>query len=144
MGGVLHNLDPRALSLGVAFAGIVVAALAQLSPFGVIPVAILVASFTNAEPGLQVLGIPSEIVILLEGILFLCIVGGEWFLRKALRVHRGHGICRGYRVMNESALLLSLASALVIGTPILLAGLGEMMAEHSGVMNLGVEGMMLG
>ena len=46
--------------------------------------------------------------------------------------------------MNDSVLLLSLASAIVIGTPILLAGLGEMMTEHSGVMNLGVEGMMLG
>ena len=46
--------------------------------------------------------------------------------------------------MNDSVLLLSLASAVVIGTPILLAGLGEMMTEHSGVMNLGVEGMMLG
>ena len=84
VGGVLHNLDPRALSLGAGFAGIVVAALARLSPFGVIPVAILVASFTNAGPGLQVLGIPSEIVVLLEGILFLCIVGGEWFLRNAV------------------------------------------------------------
>lgn len=88
VGGVLHNLDPRALSLGVGFTGIVVAALARLSPFGVIPVAIMVASFTNAGPGLQVLGIPSEIVILLEGILFLCIVGGEWFLRNAVRVRR--------------------------------------------------------
>ena len=46
--------------------------------------------------------------------------------------------------MNESVLLLSLASAVVIGTPILLAGLGEMMTEHSGVMNLGIEGMLLG
>ncbi|MYH77099.1 MAG: ABC transporter permease [Acidimicrobiaceae bacterium] len=88
VGGVLGNLDPRALSLGVGFAGIVVAALARLSPLGVIPVAILVASFTNAKPGLQVLGIPSEIVTLLEGILFLCIVGGEWFLRNALRLQR--------------------------------------------------------
>ena len=91
VGGVLHNLDPRALSLGVGFTGIVVAALARLSPFGVIPVAILVASFTNAAPGLQVLGIPSEIVILLEGILFLCIVAGEWFLRNAIRVERTVG-----------------------------------------------------
>ena len=88
VGGVLRNLDPRALSLGVGFAGIVVAALARLSPFGVIPVAILVAGFTNAAPGLQVLGIPSEIVILLQGVLFLCIVGGEWFLRNAIRFHR--------------------------------------------------------
>lgn len=46
--------------------------------------------------------------------------------------------------MNESVLLLSIASAVVIGTPILLAGLGEMFTEHSGVMNLGIEGMMLG
>ena len=67
------------------------AALARLSPFGVIPVAILVAAFTNARPGLQVIGIPSEIVILLEGILFLCIVGGEWFLRNAVRVNRRSG-----------------------------------------------------
>ncbi len=88
VGGVLHNLDPRALSLGVGFAGIVVAALARLSPFGVIPVAILVASFTNAGPGLQALGIPSEIVILLEGILFLCMVAGEWFLRNTIHIQR--------------------------------------------------------
>ena len=45
--------------------------------------------------------------------------------------------------MNESVLLLSLVSAIGFGTPILLAGLGEMMTEHSGVMNLGIEGMML-
>jgi ABC-type uncharacterized transport system permease subunit len=46
--------------------------------------------------------------------------------------------------VNDSVLLLSLVSAIAIGTPILLAGLGEMLAEHSGVMNLGIEGMMLG
>ncbi|MCE2405863.1 MAG: hypothetical protein J4F43_12005 [Dehalococcoidia bacterium] len=46
--------------------------------------------------------------------------------------------------MNDSVLLLSLISAVVIGTPILLAGLGEMMTAHSGVMNLGIEGMLLG
>lgn len=45
--------------------------------------------------------------------------------------------------MNDSVLLLTLVSAIAIGTPILLAGLGEMMTEHSGVMNLGIEGMML-
>lgn len=45
--------------------------------------------------------------------------------------------------MNDTVLVLSLASAVVAGTPILLAGLGELIAERSGVMNLGVEGMML-
>lgn len=45
--------------------------------------------------------------------------------------------------MNDSVLLLSLVSSIAVGTPILLAGLGEIMTEHSGVMNLGIEGMML-
>lgn len=85
--GVLHNLDPRALSLGVGFTGIVVAAIARLSALGVIPVAVLVASLTTAGPGLQASGIPPEIVLLLEGILFLCVVAGEWFLRFTVRVH---------------------------------------------------------
>jgi len=34
-------------------------------------------------------------------------------------------------------------SAIVYGTPLLFAGLGELLAERSGVLNLGVEGMML-
>ena len=33
--------------------------------------------------------------------------------------------------------------AVVYGTPILFAALGELLAERSGVLNLGVEGMML-
>jgi ABC-type uncharacterized transport system permease subunit len=45
--------------------------------------------------------------------------------------------------MNDSVLVLSIASAIVAGTPILLAALGEIITERSGVMNLGVEGMML-
>jgi ABC-type uncharacterized transport system permease subunit len=45
--------------------------------------------------------------------------------------------------VNDTVLVLSIASAMVAGTPILLAALGEIITERSGVMNLGVEGMML-
>lgn len=45
--------------------------------------------------------------------------------------------------MNDGVLILSVASAIVAGTPILLATLGEIITERAGVMNLGIEGMML-
>ena len=45
--------------------------------------------------------------------------------------------------MNHSLAVLVLAQAVAYGTPILFAALGELLAERSGVLNLGVEGMML-
>jgi simple sugar transport system permease protein len=45
--------------------------------------------------------------------------------------------------INDSFLVVVLASAVVYGTPLLYAALGELIAERSGVLNLGVEGMML-
>ena len=45
--------------------------------------------------------------------------------------------------VNHSLIVSVLAQALAYGTPILFAALGELLAERSGVLNLGVEGMML-
>ena len=45
--------------------------------------------------------------------------------------------------MNNSLLVVVLASGVAYGTPLLFAALGELLAERSGVLNLGVEGMML-
>ena len=45
--------------------------------------------------------------------------------------------------MNDSFVVVLVATAVVYGTPLLYAALGELLAERSGVLNLGVEGMML-
>ena len=45
--------------------------------------------------------------------------------------------------VNNSLLVVVIASGIAFGTPLLFASLGELLAERSGVLNLGVEGMML-
>ena len=45
--------------------------------------------------------------------------------------------------MNNSLVVVLIASGVAYGTPLLFAALGELLAERSGVLNLGVEGMML-
>ncbi len=45
--------------------------------------------------------------------------------------------------MNNGIAVVVLASAVAYGTPLLYAALGELLAERAGVLNLGVEGMML-
>jgi simple sugar transport system permease protein len=45
--------------------------------------------------------------------------------------------------VNNSIVVVVLASGVLYGTPLLYAALGELLAERAGVLNLGVEGMML-
>lgn len=45
--------------------------------------------------------------------------------------------------MTQEFIITILATAITAGTPILFAALGELLAERSGIINLGVEGMML-
>ncbi len=45
--------------------------------------------------------------------------------------------------MNNGVVVVLLASAILYGTPLLYAALGELLAERAGVLNLGVQGMML-
>jgi ABC-type uncharacterized transport system permease subunit len=45
--------------------------------------------------------------------------------------------------VNDNFMVVIVAAAVLYGTPLLFAALGELLAERSGVLNLGVEGMML-
>jgi ABC-type uncharacterized transport system permease subunit len=83
--GVTRSLEPPALSTGLGFTGIVVAALARLSPVGMIPSAILLAGLLHSQASLQVLGIPFEIGLLFQGIILLFVAGGEFLLHNRVR-----------------------------------------------------------
>src|SRR6478752_3921980 len=45
--------------------------------------------------------------------------------------------------INDSLGVSIVVSAILYGTPLVFAGIGELLTERSGVLNLGVEGMML-
>lgn len=45
--------------------------------------------------------------------------------------------------MDSALLIAILAASITAGTPILFAALGELITERAGILNLGVEGIML-
>ncbi len=84
--GVLRALEPGALSIGLGYTGIVVAALARLNLAAVIPVGLVVAAITNSGQALQTLGIPNSVVIAFHGILLLAAAAGQFFALYRVRV----------------------------------------------------------
>ena len=45
--------------------------------------------------------------------------------------------------MNDSVVMLTIVAAIGLGTPLVFATVGEILTERSGILNLGVQGMML-
>ncbi len=84
--GVLKTLAPRALATELGFTGIVVAAVARLSPLGVVPVAVLLGAVAASGTTLQTVGVEAEIVFLLQGLIFLLVASGEFLLHNRLIV----------------------------------------------------------
>ncbi|HEX5147050.1 MAG TPA: ABC transporter permease [Conexibacter sp.] len=84
---VTHALDPAGVDpgLGIGYTGIVVAALARLSLVWSIPVAILMAALLNAGPSLQLIGVPSSLVVVLQGVLLLCVAGSQFLLSYSVK-----------------------------------------------------------
>jgi general nucleoside transport system permease protein len=81
--GVVHRLQ-GAISPGYGFTGIIVAWLAKLNPFAVIPVSILFGGLLLAGREIQPSGVPKMI----QGVILVCLIAGDFFLRYRVSIVR--------------------------------------------------------
>ncbi len=81
--GVVHRLQ-GAISPGYGFTGIIIAWLAKLNPFAVIPVSILFGALILAGREIQPSGIPKMI----QGIILVCLIASDFLIRYRIRIER--------------------------------------------------------
>ncbi len=134
-----------AFSDGYGFTGVIVAWLARLNPLAAILVAFLFGGLLVGTKMIQ----PQGIASMLQGVILFVVVGTELLFRYRVRLEKVEAApgrrCGG---SHASSALMALGltigfGALVSGTPLLFATIGEILSERAGVMNLGIEGMML-
>lgn len=90
--GLIGALEPRALTMNLGFTGIIVAALARLSPAAIVPVAVLIGALNNAASSLQIVGVPVATVLMLQGAILLFAVSGEFLLRYRIGWSSSHEV----------------------------------------------------
>ncbi len=81
--GVVHRLQ-GAISPGYGFTGIIVAWLAKLNPFAVLPVSLLFGALILAGREIQPSGIPKMI----QGVILVCLIASDFLLRNRIRIVR--------------------------------------------------------
>ncbi len=86
--GISHRLQ-KGLSVGYGYTAIIVAWLARLNPWGVLLVAVLLASLLVGGDQLQItMGLPAAVALVLQGLILFFVLGGTIFAQYRLRVIR--------------------------------------------------------
>ena len=135
--GPIGHLQPG-ISPGYGFTAIIVAFLGRLNPVGILIAGLFLAlTFIGGEQAQIAMKIPLDVTKVFQGILLFYVLACD-----SLILYRFRLIFASRKVPVEllEAIILSVLAA---STPLLLAATGELVTERSGVLNLGVEGMMI-
>lgn len=90
IGGVTWRLEPD-ISNGAGYTAIIIAYLSKLNPFVIILVSILFGGLIQGGLSLQIMGISSKIVSMIQGVILLFVLGGELFNRHRLTLVKKQG-----------------------------------------------------
>ena len=85
IGGVLYRLQPD-IPNGAGYTAIIIAYMAHLNPFVCILVSILFGGLTQGGFSMQIMGVSSKIVTMIQGMILLFVLGGEIFAKNRLLI----------------------------------------------------------
>lgn len=86
--GTVHRIQAD-ISPGFGYTGIIVATLARFSPAVVLPVALLFGGLITGGLELQTVGLPSDLVLMIQGVILFFALAGELLVNYRIEWRRG-------------------------------------------------------
>ena len=131
---------------GYGFTAIIVSFLGRLNPIGVFLAGLILAvTYVGGQVAQTAVHVPEATAGIFQATMLFFILASDILVRYRLQDHPRRAARRaggGGRLML-TFIIDALVTVVGVTTPILLAATGELVVEKSGVLNLGVEGMML-
>lgn len=94
--GQVHKLQTD-FANGAGFTGIVIAYLSKFNPFVILFVSVFFGGLTIGGYSVQMMGVPSQIVTMLQGTILIFVLGGEIFTRYKFTIISGSKIKKEIR-----------------------------------------------